>query len=867
MKVFISSTTSGLGSYRQFASDFLKEWYNVDPIWEGCFTADQESAMIYLGDLITSCDRVICLVGPYCGSCPSDQPPDQRRSYTQIEYDIANRSGLPVHILDGRQCQLDPAPQSQDELQLQEEFWEEIERQDPRLRPVFHDKAHLSRLLLRLIKNWEGRADSLRNLPTPFFQWHRRLQMQDRAAALASFGEILDFVVCLAAAEVGHPDPLPITEVDDLMERASQNGFITELKYLEFVEYLKWYQAVPKRVPPLLKDITSRYETTMQLLRILDVYLLVNVQRHDRGVRLRVYRGPTPTWENDLELCEDIASTYCQEELYLLDTRRRKSLRLSPYLQLLPEEPDFLGVWWRESPEQPVQLLPFANLHDPVRAPNQKPSLTSQTALLAIQSWCILAEHHPPGDRQVGEYCGDWRIIGAAIKTRNLVKMFLATRDGPDLPAGLWRAKGGLDETTRRHIGEQFQRWYDYARLEPELVGRVLHFEPGERPAIVTAIPADMRPLSKILAPGAPPLDPNAQPLHQLVCGVVKICRFLASHRVRLIHCSPADLYWDGKKQCQLVGVGNTLADGECLPRDSALWDILGGDELPIVAPELVSGARTSIASEMFAIGVMLQRCRRQTPPMPLPVGDENDVQDANMRARWRNDPLDCFVFHCLARQPHRRFISWENFLSYFEICTAPNAMARLTMPEMITLHGGLRISRCQVTNFQYERFCHSRRQVAPAQSLPWNYTTPFAPVVGVSVDDCEVYCVWLGEQYGGRWRLPTAKEWMAAAGTESFPWGSEAPNPTLANYYGACRGPTIAGAYPDRDHGNGLRDMAGNVWEWCRDQTPEGPWRLLKGGSFASPGSDLQVKIEDYRIAGGRYIDVGFRVVQEGGN
>jgi len=237
------------------------------------------------------------------------------------------------------------------------------------------------------------------------------------------------------------------------------------------------------------------------------------------------------------------------------------------------------------------------------------------------------------------------------------------------------------------------------------------------------------------------------------------------------------------------------------------------------------------------------------------------------MRDEWRNDPLDCFVFHCLSRHPHRRFISWENFLSYFESCTAPDAVPRLTKPEMVSLRNGLHISKCQVNNFQYERFCHNRRQDAPADSLPWNYATPFSPVVGVSVGDCENYCDWLGEQYGGRWRLPTSAEWMEAAGPSSFPWGTEAPNPTLANYRGVYRGPTVVGAYPCSDCGDGCRDMAGNVWEWCSDRTPHGPWRVLKGGSFASPGSDLQVRMENYRIAGGRYVDVGFRIVQEGTN
>ena len=121
--------------------------------------------------------------------------------------------------------------------------------------------------------------------------------------------------------------------------------------------------------------------------------------------------------------------------------------------------------------------------------------------------------------------------MGPATETRNLIELFLTTRDNPsELPAGLWCAKERLDETAQRRIGEQFQRWHDYARMNPTLFGKVLQFEGGTRPAVVAAIPPGMRPLSRLC--GASPLDLKGDPLRRLVRRVVELYRFLADRRV-----------------------------------------------------------------------------------------------------------------------------------------------------------------------------------------------------------------------------------------------------------------------------------------------------------------------------------------------
>jgi formylglycine-generating enzyme required for sulfatase activity len=165
-------------------------------------------------------------------------------------------------------------------------------------------------------------------------------------------------------------------------------------------------------------------------------------------------------------------------------------------------------------------------------------------------------------------------------------------------------------------------------------------------------------------------------------------------------------------------------------------------------------------------------------------------------------------------------------------------------------------------------------------------------PVVHVSWTDALAYCAWSGT------RLPTEAEWEYAArgGLEGavFPWGDE------LEPGGVHMMNVFQGAFPDGNtaadghastapvdsfppNGFGLRNMTGNVWEWCSDwfapdwyarspdEDPRGPesgtHRVMRGGSYLCHASYCR----RYRVAARSSSspdsstgNVGFRVARD---
>jgi len=157
-------------------------------------------------------------------------------------------------------------------------------------------------------------------------------------------------------------------------------------------------------------------------------------------------------------------------------------------------------------------------------------------------------------------------------------------------------------------------------------------------------------------------------------------------------------------------------------------------------------------------------------------------------------------------------------------------------------------------------------------------------PVVNVSWHEAAAYAKWCG------CRLPTEAEWERAArgpGEEyrKYPWGDGEPTKDTANWDKAGVGKvTPVGIFPEDRSPEGVIDMAGNVWEWCRDwysdkyyeecarrgiaRDPVGPEkgevRVVRGGCFIfDVPYSLRCADRFWYRPGGRNYSIGFRVVR----
>lgn len=148
-------------------------------------------------------------------------------------------------------------------------------------------------------------------------------------------------------------------------------------------------------------------------------------------------------------------------------------------------------------------------------------------------------------------------------------------------------------------------------------------------------------------------------------------------------------------------------------------------------------------------------------------------------------------------------------------------------------------------------------------------------PQVCVTWHEAARYC----EHYGAR--LPTEAEWEhAAAGPRNrrFPWG-DAWNALAANWADGGTTDGFAGLAPVdafASGARGLRNMAGNAYEWTADwyaedyyasapeTDPQGPaegvMRVIRGGAYTTAPSSLRVAHRNRMDPGDRDRTVGFR-------
>ncbi len=234
---------------------------------------------------------------------------------------------------------------------------------------------------------------------------------------------------------------------------------------------------------------------------------------------------------------------------------------------------------------------------------------------------------------------------------------------------------------------------------------------------------------------------------------------------------------------------------------------------------------------------------------------------------------------------------SWADVELAVQLCQDEHdlALADGCGPERFAHEGPARrvylgrfgLDRDEVSRAAYAR-CVAAARCTPAD--PPRPPSPMSaealartPVVGIDARDAERYCA----ARGGR--LPSEAEWeKGARGADDarrFPWGS-VYEPHLANHGRpivredasdgfAWLAPigSLAGASP-----YGLRDMAGNAWEWTSSSPRPSDLgtiarsldaralRVVRGGSYLHPATALRVTARAWVEERSRLADLGLR-------
>lgn len=205
--------------------------------------------------------------------------------------------------------------------------------------------------------------------------------------------------------------------------------------------------------------------------------------------------------------------------------------------------------------------------------------------------------------------------------------------------------------------------------------------------------------------------------------------------------------------------------------------------------------------------------------------------------------------------------------------------------------NAAFRISQYPITHKQFQSFIEatdgyrserwwqqseSARSWRQSHPQPAQARFPFEnhPRENVSWFEAQAFSEWLSELLQLDVRLPSEQQWQHAAQGEddrNYPWGNQFQarrcNCSEANHQQT----TPVNAYPEGASPYGVNDMAGNVWEWCENESRPttddllantATSRIVRGGSFLSTAERLKISTFQTLMPGARAATVGFRVV-----
>ncbi|MDZ4796762.1 MAG: SUMF1/EgtB/PvdO family nonheme iron enzyme [Bryobacteraceae bacterium] len=155
-----------------------------------------------------------------------------------------------------------------------------------------------------------------------------------------------------------------------------------------------------------------------------------------------------------------------------------------------------------------------------------------------------------------------------------------------------------------------------------------------------------------------------------------------------------------------------------------------------------------------------------------------------------------------------------------------------------------------------------------------WERMLTNHPVTDVSWYDATAFAQWLAARLEMEVRLPDEQEWQLAAQSETidfkYPWGKEWDEGHANTEESHLGGTTAVGVFPKGDSLQAVSDLAGNVWEWCRNlyadpakiKGDSAGSRVLRGGSWLLNQGFARADDRDYYHPLNRFSNIGFRVV-----
>jgi serine/threonine protein kinase/formylglycine-generating enzyme required for sulfatase activity len=147
----------------------------------------------------------------------------------------------------------------------------------------------------------------------------------------------------------------------------------------------------------------------------------------------------------------------------------------------------------------------------------------------------------------------------------------------------------------------------------------------------------------------------------------------------------------------------------------------------------------------------------------------------------------------------------------------------------------------------------------------------PEHPVTHIDHDSAAAYARWFAAKDQKPWRLISEWEWeKAARGVDGrlYPWGDHF-DPSRARTLQSQPGtpsPVPVGAYPLDESVYGVRDLSGNVAEWCaeREQTQGADIAPYRGGSYNGPAATARTSGRGMIQVYWRESVLGFRLARD---